>query len=188
MKKHSNRSSLQAFTLIELLVVIGLIGVFIGIITVMVSRSRTVGDDTNKASLVRSITGNVESYKAKYGKYPASLNDSNLVQFQNFSTDQKAQVTYIAFDLDGNTSTCEAYSVSTMLGSPDGRELQHDDDRIIQFSGSANTCMTVVNATMSASCTQGSAGCMFGKPFIKTGDSSGQAQDWVFDLSNVPFN
>lgn len=188
MIRNTQGKQQKAFTLLELLVVIGLIGVFIGLTTVMISRSRKVGPDTNKASLVRAITGTAESYKAKYGKYPASLNDVNLSQFQIFTAEQKTQVTYIAFDLDGNSSTCEAYSVSAMMDSPDGRELQHDDDRNIQFSGSTNTCMTVVNATAGATCTQGSAGCMFGKPFIKSGDSSGQSQDWVFDLSNLPFN
>lgn len=176
--KHRN-----AFTLIEILVVISLIAIFTTLLITQVTRTRSVGDDTNRAGLVRSITGVLESYKAQYGFYPISLSDSNIAKFQSYTPDQLALVRYIGFDIDGVFSTCEAYSVSTEMNSSNARELQHDDDRIIKYiENSADECVSPDFAQLE-NCT-GTTLCMYGKPAETVLHNT--SADWIFDLSNLP--
>lgn len=172
----------KAFTLIEILVVMSMIGIFVTILITQVTGSRNVGNDSNKAALARNLTGVLESYKSKYGTYPTSVSDSGITEFQKYTTEQLAQIRYVGFDVDGDLSTCEAYSVSAEMNSSNARELQHDNDRIIKYIDTgANSC-----ATPDFSNIEGCSGvnsCVYGKPAPTA--LHPESADWIFDLSNL---
>ena len=170
----------KAFTLIEILVVMSMIGIFVTLLITQVARSRNVGNDTNKAALVRNITGVLESYKAQEGNYPTSLSDSKILKFQKYTTEQLAQIRYVGFDVDGDLSTCEAYSVSAEMNSSNARELQHDDDRIIKYS-ELGVCKTPDFSNLEGC--SGTTLCVYGKPAPTALHS--ESADWIFDLSNL---
>lgn len=74
MIKTLSRQS-KGFTLIELLAVIAILGILVGLVLVATSKVRAQARDTQRKSIVRSISEAQEAYYNDNGKYATSWSD-----------------------------------------------------------------------------------------------------------------